>query len=142
MLRDDVPSCRQFAEDWKARAWADLELSPTEPEGWNAEADVVHCEPQNSIAVGELAPRAWSAIQQLCGGQHRVHEPYWCDKFIINFGMNKDLPWQSPDEMASAGTGGWHADGWHFKHFLDSPGVIKRPLSEETLFLQPHLYCF
>lgn len=112
---------RAFAEKWKARTWADLELSPTEPGGWDAEADVVHCEPQNSIAVGELAPRAWGAIQQLCGGQERVHEPYWCDKFIINFGMNKDQPWQSPDEMAAAGTGGWHADGWHFKHFLDSP---------------------
>lgn len=99
----------------------------------------MHCEPQNSIAVGDLAPRAWSAIQQLCGGQHRVHEPYWCDKFIINFGMEKDLPWQSPDEMARAGTGGWHADGWHFKHFLDSPGVNTYPI-HRAVNLRPHLY--
>lgn len=56
---------RAFAEKWKAAAWADLELSPSDPRGWETEADVVHCEPQNSIAVGELAPRAWRAIQQL-----------------------------------------------------------------------------
>ena len=105
----------------KARAWADLELSPTSPAAWAAEDDVIHCEPQNSIAVGDLAPRAWGAIQQLCGGAERVHEPYWCDKFIINLGMRRDEPWLSPDELAASGTGGWHADGWHFKHFLDSP---------------------
>jgi hypothetical protein len=110
-----------FAEKWKARAWADLGLSPTDPAGWDAEAAVVHCEPQNSIPVGKLAPRAWAAIQQLCGGAVRVPEPVWCDKFIINFGMGKAEPWRSPAELAAAGSGGWHADGWHFKHFLDSP---------------------
>jgi hypothetical protein len=78
--------------------------------------------------AAELAPRAWQAICELCGGEEAVTEDsrYWRDSLIVNLGSaeleGKPTPPQALD--------GWHVDGDFFVHYLDSPeqGLLVIPL--------------
>ena len=51
--------------------------------------------------------------------------------FAVNFRQGADKPYQPP----SASAPGWHKDGWHFRHFLDSPdqGLLGIPLMTDVL---------
>lgn len=68
-----------------------------------------------------LAPRAFNAQADLVGGADRFpnngEQMLWGEGVVSNLGRENDSRWQPP----SAQQPGWHKDGWHFRHFLNSP---------------------
>ena len=68
-----------------------------------------------------LAPRAFQAQLDLVGGAHRFPNNgdhlTWGEGVVSNLGIPDDPRWQPP----AARQPGWHKDGWHFRHFLNSP---------------------
>jgi hypothetical protein len=68
--------------------------------------------------VREIAPKAFAAIGELCGGTDQIIDGLeWGNGFIANYGFGRDKEWIAP----SPAVGGWHVDGNFFLHFLDSP---------------------
>ncbi|TGJ80587.1 hypothetical protein E0Z10_g8183 [Xylaria hypoxylon] len=69
--------------------------------------------------VSVFAPKAWSAICELCGGEERVapESKDWRDSLIVNLGTaeGEGKP-KAPRDLP-----GWHVDGDFFVHYLDSP---------------------
>ncbi|MYD43021.1 MAG: hypothetical protein F4W90_03910 [Gammaproteobacteria bacterium] len=67
------------------------------------------------------APRAFKAQADLVGGAARLSadgdEVFWGDGVISNLGIEDDPRWEPPGPKQP----GWHKDGWHFRHFLNSP---------------------
>lgn len=98
-----------------ALMWDRLGYDANDSSTWAA--DKIHMPSQNVFNVHEVAPRAFSAICELCGGEDRIKIPKWSDGFIANFHLGYDLPWVPPSPKAT----GWHKDGDSFLHFLDSP---------------------
>ena len=80
--------------------------------------------------VKSTAPRAFYAQTDLIGGSHRLLSNgdllTWSDGVVSNLGVEDDPPWQPPSPRQP----GWHKDGWHFRHFLNSPeqGLVTVPL--------------
>jgi len=75
------------------------------------------------------APRAFHAQVDVAGDVQRLHEGddlSWNDASIANLGVRDDPDWQP----AGVRRTGWHKDGWHFRHFLDSPeqGLLTVPI--------------
>ncbi len=68
-----------------------------------------------------LAPRAFFAQADLVGGPERFPDDgeqlMWGEGVVSNLGIEDDLSWQPPAPQQP----GWHKDGWHFRHFLNSP---------------------
>lgn len=95
--------------------WTRLGYDPAEPATWTAAK--IHMPNHQQFAVREVAPRAYDAICQLCGGADRIHPPVWGDGFIANFHFGDGQAWVPPGPQAV----GWHKDGDFFRHFLDSP---------------------
>ena len=134
-----------LAADWVAHNWARLGMDPAEPESWGRPSGglFLRMEPTLSAPMAVAAPRAHGAIADLVGGAERLDVCTLTDTLIMNLGGNTEQEWQSPLELARSGVGGWHKvsaaaprlrqhaaaltmqpcaqDGWHFKHFLDTP---------------------
>lgn len=69
--------------------------------------------------VMDVAPKAWSGICQLLGGEYRVNDSAssWKDSFIVNIGTPQGAgKYVRPQDLT-----GWHVDGDFFVHYLDSP---------------------
>ncbi|MCY4130239.1 MAG: hypothetical protein OXG15_13490 [Gammaproteobacteria bacterium] len=68
-----------------------------------------------------LAPKALQAQFDLVGGAHRFpsngEHLAWGEGVVSNLGVEDDPRWQAPAGRQP----GWHKDGWHFRHFLNSP---------------------
>lgn len=92
------------------------------------------------------APKALQAILDVIGGGQRLpaagSELAWGDGAVANLGSSlgsglgsgasgEGLDWQPPQ----AEQRGWHKDGWHFRHFLDSPeqGLLLVPIFSDIL---------
>jgi hypothetical protein len=64
------------------------------------------------ISVREVAPTAWAAICELCGGEDRIADggDLWSDGFIVNLGAPEyeGKRW-GPKELDN-----WHVDGDFF----------------------------
>ena len=106
---------RDFCAERVRAGWERTGYDPADRSTWTR--DRLHLSSKQSWSVAEVAPRAWEAIGQLCGGAERIHAPTWSDAFIINFHIGGDQPWADPGPAAT----GWHKDGDFFLHFLDSP---------------------
>jgi len=106
---------RGQVEEWIDFGWKRLGFDPHDPQTWAK--DRIHQPTTQAAPVRELAPRAFDAICDLCGGEERIEEPYFGDAFIWNLGYGKDQPWQTPEQNQK----GWHVDGDFFRHFLNSP---------------------
>lgn len=106
---------RAQVQEWLDLAWKRLGYDPADPTTWTAPR--VHQPWTTGVPVREFAPDVFDAMCDLCGGEERIEEPYFGDAFIWNFGIGKDEPWQSPQELQR----GWHKDGDFFRHYLDSP---------------------
>lgn len=102
---------------WAKHVWQRLGMDPNDKTTWTTERN--HMAKLNMIPAREIAPLAWDAICELCGGEDRISPggDKWTDGFIVNLGSEeiegKTTP---PKELA-----GWHVDGDFFVHFLDSP---------------------
>ena len=82
------------------------------------------------------APKAFQAIADVLGGAERLPDDgaklAWGDGAVANLGgAGDDVGWQPP----SARQHSWHKDGWHFRHFLDSPeqGLLVVPIYSDIL---------
>ena len=118
------------ANRWVTEAYGRLGYQRDDPGTWAK--DIVWMDHQNRMLVRELAPKAWEAILDVVGGEDRLETRVWgmpqtghftsintfewSDAFIVNFHRGADKPWQPPSPRVT----GWHADGSHFRHFLDS----------------------
>jgi len=111
---DTGPS--SVAGRWIKDSWTRNGIDPDDVSTWPR--DKIHMPTMERRLVSELAPRAWGAMAQLCGGAERVDGTMsFGDGFIANYGWGRDEPWLPPSPESP----GWHKDGDFFKHFLDSP---------------------
>ena len=80
------------------------------------------------------APRAFAAVADAVGGADRLpnngSELALGDAAVANLGA-PDAQWAPPCSRQR----GWHKDGWHFRHFLDSPeqGLLLVPFYSDVL---------
>jgi len=58
--------------------------------------------------------RLAAAMDDLLGSNRRLHSTKGWGWWPVNFSVGADEPWDVP-------TSGWHWDGSHFRHFVDSP---------------------
>jgi hypothetical protein len=108
-----LENCDRFTQ----HVWQRLGMDPNDKSTWTKEWYPMA--KLNVVPAKEIAPAAWAAICELCGGEERIAKggEMWTDGFIMNFGSEKDdgKPVQ-PKELKR-----WHVDGDFFAHFLDSP---------------------
>ncbi|KAK0711040.1 hypothetical protein B0H67DRAFT_601884 [Lasiosphaeris hirsuta] len=117
---------KEQSESITGNVWTRLGMSPTDKSTWVRLRTNMPC--HADFDASELAPRAWAAICELCGGEDRVtpESKMWKDSLIVNLGTpegeGKLVP---PRELD-----GWHVDGDFFVHYLDSPeqGLLVTPL--------------
>ena len=82
------------------------------------------------LALKTDAPRAFLAQADAIGGVDRLPERggglAWGDAAIGNLGLPDGPAWSPPGPRQT----GWHKDGWHFRHFLNSPeqGLLTVPI--------------
>jgi hypothetical protein len=69
--------------------------------------------------VQEIAPKAWSAMGQLLGGEERISDDGWSDGFIVNFGK----PEYKPDDELDLRS----------KYHLKTPSLIPGELIGDRL---------
>ncbi len=114
-----IPECfpKEQAEEWTKDLWTRLGYDKNDPSTWVLEK--INMPALNFVDVRELAPKAWSAICELSGGEDRIADisRQWGDNFIVNFGKEA-LKGRivGPRELDN-----WHVDGDNFIHYLDSP---------------------
>ncbi|WP_309719292.1 phytanoyl-CoA dioxygenase family protein [Armatimonas sp.] len=107
---------REQAAHLSRDVWTRLGYNPEDKATWAKNR--IHMPTLSSVLVQELAPRAYGAICELCGGEERLTSARWGDGFIVNVGdESHTTSWEPP----SASVPGWHKDGDFFRHFLDSP---------------------
>jgi hypothetical protein len=106
------------AAEFTSMMWTRLGFDPNDKSTWTTERS--HMSSHNSVSIAEFAPKAWSAMSQLLGGEDRIskHVRGWNDGFIVNLGKEEFNP---EDELKFRELWGWHNDGDFFVHFLDSP---------------------
>ncbi|KAI1144496.1 hypothetical protein F5Y05DRAFT_407886 [Hypoxylon sp. FL0543] len=105
------------AADMTEGVWTRLGMSPTDKSTWTKER--INMPWHRTFDVAEFAPKAWSAICELCGGEDRVHPDSreWRDSLIVNLGTAEKEGKPTPPQELSV----WHVDGDFFVHYLDSP---------------------
>jgi len=114
-----VPSCfsREAADKVTADVWTRLGMDPNDKSTWNTER--TNMPSHKEFLASDFAPKAWTAISDLLGGEGRVgpHNRTWNDALIVNLG--------TPEGEGKVVTGNhlpeWHVDGDMFVHYLDSP---------------------
>ncbi|KAK6842630.1 hypothetical protein PG987_003490 [Apiospora arundinis] len=109
---------REQAAEVTEGVWTRLGMSADDKSTWTQKK--INMPSHRTFDAAKLAPRAWSAICELCGGAERVDEErsrYWRDSLIVNLGSaegeGRPVP---PRELDN-----WHVDGDFFVHYLDSP---------------------
>lgn len=114
-----------WVESECARAGFDLD----KPSTWTQ--SYVRIPTERKEALATFAPDAWKAACALMGGAERVVGGTRISLFALNLMEGADRPFAP----ASPETPGWHKDGWHFRHFLDSyeQGLLGIPLMTDVL---------
>lgn len=102
---------------WSKDVWHRLDMDPNDKATWTNERN--HMSKLNVAPASELAPDAWAAICELCGGKDRIAKggEMWTDAFIVNLGSPETEGKATPPKELDL----WHVDGDFFIHFLDSP---------------------
>ena len=115
----------EWVRDECARAGYDVE----DPTTWRKGYERMDLSRHEKLE--EFSPAAWQASCDLMGGIDRVKSRPSISLFAMNFKQGADQAFQPP----SAASPGWHKDGWHFRHFLDSPeqGLLGIPLFTDVL---------
>jgi len=119
---------REESLEWVREECAHLGYDIDDPSTWK-EA-YIRVPTKRRMTLAEFAPAAWEASCDLMGGEDRVKWKAGINLFAMNFRQGADKPYQP----ASGSTPGWHKDGWHFRHFLDSPdqGLLGIPLMTDV----------
>ncbi|KAF6837285.1 hypothetical protein CPLU01_03149 [Colletotrichum plurivorum] len=121
---------REQAEWVTKDVWTRLGADPNDTSTWKHRTNMPH---HRAFDCSEFAPKAWSAIVELCGGEERVapESKEWRDSLIVNLGSPEfEGKEQSPKNLDN-----WHVDGDFFVHFLDSPeqGLLVIPLFTDVV---------
>ncbi|KAI0542283.1 hypothetical protein GGR58DRAFT_453388 [Xylaria digitata] len=108
---------REQAAEVCEGVWTRLGMSSTDKSTWTRER--TNMPSHRTFDASVFAPKAWSAICELCGGEERVapESKDWRDSLIVNLGTaeGEGKP-KAPRDLP-----GWHVDGDFFVHYLDSP---------------------
>lgn len=96
---------------------------------WTKPYDRIETIKKENLAT--FSPQGWAASAALMGGQDRVRSAPNVGLFALNLAQGADRPF----EPATPSSPGWHKDGWHFIHFLDSyeQGLLGIPLLTDVL---------
>ncbi|KAJ7670637.1 hypothetical protein DFH06DRAFT_139938 [Mycena polygramma] len=112
-----LPQCfsREASAAFTSKLWTRLGMSPDDTTTWHTER--TNMPSHTSVLISEFAPKAWSAICELIGGEDRISDEtkVWKDSFIVNLGK------EGQGAVGFRELEGWHVDGDFFLHFLDSP---------------------
>lgn len=90
--------------------WTRLGFDPNDPLTWTRERTNM---PQHQLVpVADIAPKAWDAVCEICGGEERITEKskWWADSFIVNLGSPESEGTQIPPKELD----NWHVDGDFF----------------------------
>lgn len=143
VVRDAFP--REMADEIRDQAWSELKerhgAAPDDPSTWYQSFMgwmVGYVRTQGSdrrYPLKTRAPRAFGAQADAIGGARRLpgdgESLAWRDAAIGNLGLPDGPAWEPPSPRQR----GWHKDGWHFRHFLDSPeqGLLTVPIFSDIL---------
>lgn len=98
---------------WIHEVWERCNLREDKPDEW---PEKVHLPSEDDLPYREVAPEALEKVLAVLGGEERTQgELMMHNGFVCNFALGRDEEWKNLEE-----TGGWHADGDFFRHFLDS----------------------
>ena len=140
VLKDAFP--RQFAAEVCEGAWKEMReehaVDQNDPATWHRpftgrRGMVGYIRTRGSdrrLPLETCAPRAFHSQADVIGGVDRLPERgealAWRDAAIGNLGVPGGPAWQPPGPRQP----GWHKDGWHFRHFLNSPeqGLLTVPV--------------
>ena len=131
---------RAMAEEIRESTWRwfkdEYDIDRNDPSTWNKrfpgkriDAYLTYSGGDQVYHLSTQAPRAFQAQVDAVGGTHRFLEGEalaWNGASIANLGVRDDPDWKPAGIKRS----GWHKDGWHFRHFLDSPeqGLLTVPI--------------
>ncbi len=136
-----------LAQEVVAQAWRDLGqrfgVEEGRPKTWNQHLSgpigvhgYARTQPsERRFNLSVEAPLALQAQADLVGGRGRIASGgdrlAWSDAAIANLPAAPTLQWRVPAARAP----GWHKDGWHFRHFLNSPeqGLLVVPIFTNIL---------
>lgn len=120
---------REASLQWVREECARVGYDVDDPRSWRKGYERMELSRHEPLA--DYAPAAWQASCDLMGGEERVKNQPSISLFAMNFKQGADTPYKPP----SAESSGWHKDGWHFLHFLDSPeqGLLGIPLFTDVL---------
>lgn len=120
---------REASLQWVREECARVGYDVDDPRSWRNGYERMELSRHEPLA--DYAPAAWQASCDLMGGEERVKNQPSISLFAMNFKQGADTPYKPP----SAESSGWHKDGWHFLHFLDSPeqGLLGIPLFTDVL---------
>ena len=109
---------------WVHEEAAAIGIDLENPSTWTK--DYIRIPTKRGETVAEFSPSGWRAACDLMGGEDRVVGGTRIDLFALNVSQGSDKPFQDPTPSSP----GWHKDGWHFTHFLDSyeQGLLGIPL--------------
>ncbi|ETS80610.1 hypothetical protein PFICI_08139 [Pestalotiopsis fici W106-1] len=117
---------RDQASEVTKDVWTRLGMSADDRSTWTTAR--THMPWHKTFDASVFAPRAWSAICELCGGEDRISPSSrdWHDSFIVNLGSPEGEGHPVPPKQLD----NWHVDGDFFVHYLDSPeqGLLVIPL--------------
>ena len=98
------------------------------------------------FVLREAAPKAFQALVDVVGGTRRLPndgaEMAWGDGAVANLGAGESVaphreqaPSPRQRSWHKARQRSWHKDGWHFRHYLDSPeqGLLVVPIFSNIL---------
>ncbi|GAB7365852.1 hypothetical protein MBLNU230_g7183t1 [Neophaeotheca triangularis] len=117
---------KQQSDDLIGTVWTRLGMSSTDKSTWHTER--INMPAHNRFQASDFAPKAWTAICDLLGGEARIadYNKTWGDGLIVNLGT----PEGDGKDIGGHDLPGWHVDGDFFAHYLDSPeqGLLVIPL--------------
>jgi hypothetical protein len=109
-----------------SNVWTRLGMDPLDKSTWHTLR--TNMPAHNHFSASEFAPKAWTAIGELLGGEDKISDKNreWGDGLIVNLGSAEG----EGKETDPRDLNEWHVDGDFFVHFLDSPeqGLLVIPL--------------
>lgn len=122
---------KEQADAVTKNVWTRLGMDPLDKSTWTASR--TNMPNHKAFSADELAPRAWAAICELCGGEDKIspESKEWRDGLIVSLGS----PELEGKEVQPQELDGWHVDGDFFVHYLDSPeqGLLVIPLFSDIV---------
>lgn len=116
---------QQQVDDLAGNLWTRLGMDPNDKSTWTSEHMMMgrlNLPNHTTFDASKFAPKAWSAICDLVGGEERVadYNRTWNDGFIVNLGTVEE----EGKEVGGRDLKGWHVDGDFFVSGVDSLVLI------------------